>query len=152
MRTKRIVILLCFGFVLALLGCSKSCLGHLTRRIDQQNAQFTEAESRVVDLQIQDVSIGRGPEFAPDKNVTVKYVGTFLNGTLFDSSFERGQMFTFKSGKGVVIEGWEKGMQGMKVGGRRKYWFRLNLLTVKKVVFLLFRQISHLFLTLSFWK
>jgi FKBP-type peptidyl-prolyl cis-trans isomerase FkpA len=52
--------------------------------------------------------------------VTVHYVGTLTNGDKFDSSRDRGQGFTFPLGAGRVIQGWDKGVAGMKVGGVRK--------------------------------
>jgi FKBP-type peptidyl-prolyl cis-trans isomerase FkpA len=71
-------------------------------------------------LQIDDVKVGTGPEATPGKTVTVHYVGTLTNGSKFDSSRDRGQGFTFPLGAGRVIQGWDKGVAGMRVGGVRK--------------------------------
>ena len=71
-------------------------------------------------LDIQDLKVGNGDEAVAGKTVTVHYVGTLTNGTKFDSSRDRGQGFKFKLGAGQVIQGWDKGVAGMKVGGLRK--------------------------------
>ncbi len=71
-------------------------------------------------MQIQDIKIGTGASAESGKQVTVHYVGTLTNGTKFDSSRDRGTPFTFNLGAGEVIEGWDKGVAGMKVGGVRK--------------------------------
>lgn len=72
------------------------------------------------DLKIEDLKTGDGTEATAGKSVTVHYTGTLTNGTKFDSSLDRGEPFTFKLGAGEVIAGWDQGVQGMKVGGKRK--------------------------------
>ena len=72
------------------------------------------------DLKIEDITVGEGDEAVAGKEVTVHYTGTFTNGTKFDSSVDRGEPFTFTLGAGDVIEGWDQGVAGMKVGGKRK--------------------------------
>jgi FKBP-type peptidyl-prolyl cis-trans isomerase len=71
-------------------------------------------------LEITDEVVGTGVEAVAGKNVTVNYSGTLTNGTKFDSSYDRNQPFTFKLGAGEVIAGWDQGVLGMKVGGKRK--------------------------------
>lgn len=71
-------------------------------------------------LQIQDLTVGTGAEAKIGKSVTVHYVGMFKDGTVFQSSREMGQTFDFVLGAGTVIQGWDIGVQGMKVGGKRK--------------------------------
>lgn len=71
-------------------------------------------------LQIQDIVVGTGTEAKKGDLVTVHYVGTFTNGTKFDSSVDRGQPFQFVPGVSSVIQGWHLGVPGMKVGGKRK--------------------------------
>ena len=72
------------------------------------------------ELGIDDLVVGDG-ERRDGKKVTVHYVGvSFSTGDEFDASWNRGQPFEFKLGKGQVIPGWDAGVQGMKVGGRRK--------------------------------
>ena len=71
-------------------------------------------------LQIQDEVVGTGTEAITGKKVTVNYVGTLTDGTKFDSSYDRNQPFSFNLGAGEVIKGWDEGVSGMKVGGKRK--------------------------------
>lgn len=71
-------------------------------------------------LQYQDVVVGTGATAKAGDMVSVHYLGTFTNGTKFDSSYDRGQTFQFKLGAGGVIKGWDEGVAGMKVGGKRK--------------------------------
>ena len=70
--------------------------------------------------QIEDFIVGNGPEAKSGDQVSVHYTGTLADGTKFDSSLDRGQPFSFPLGKGRVIPGWDKGVVGMKVGGKRK--------------------------------
>jgi peptidylprolyl isomerase len=73
------------------------------------------------DLRIEDTVVGDGDEATKGKKVSVHYVGaSFATGEEFDASWNRGQPFEFKLGKGQVIPGWDAGVEGMKVGGRRK--------------------------------
>jgi peptidylprolyl isomerase len=73
------------------------------------------------DLVIDDVVVGDGDEATKGQKVSVHYVGVaFSTGEEFDASWDRGQPFTFKLGAGQVIPGWDAGVQGMRVGGRRK--------------------------------
>jgi len=71
-------------------------------------------------LQIQDITVGTGAEAKSGNTITVNYLGTLTNGTKFDSSYDRNQPFTTQIGVGQVIKGWDEGMVGMKVGGKRK--------------------------------
>ncbi len=70
-------------------------------------------------LIIEDIEIGNGDEASSGKTVTVNYTGTLVNGDQFDSSIGRAP-FSFPLGAGRVIKGWDEGVAGMKVGGKRK--------------------------------
>ncbi len=70
-------------------------------------------------LVIDDVKVGTGSAVAVGNTVSVNYIGTTQAGVQFDNSYTRGTPFTFTVGAGKVIEGWEKGIVGMKVGGQR---------------------------------
>ena len=72
------------------------------------------------DLQYQDVVVGSGREAKPGDMVAAHYSGTLVDGTKFDSSYDRGEPFAFILGGGMVIKGWDMGIEGMKVGGKRK--------------------------------
>ena len=73
------------------------------------------------DLAIEDLEVGTGAEAAAGKTVDVHYVGVaWSTGAQFDASWDRGGAFDFPLGKGHVIQGWDQGVQGMKVGGRRR--------------------------------
>jgi peptidylprolyl isomerase len=73
------------------------------------------------DLGIEDIVVGDGAEAATGHKVTVHYAGVAVStGEEFDASWNRGQPFVFKLGKGQVIAGWDAGVQGMRVGGRRR--------------------------------
>ncbi|PIR42128.1 MAG: peptidylprolyl isomerase [Candidatus Yanofskybacteria bacterium CG10_big_fil_rev_8_21_14_0_10_37_15] len=71
-------------------------------------------------LQIQDLTVGTGPEVKVGQELTMHYSGTLENGVKFDSSYDRGEPFQFLLGAGQVIQGWDLGIQGMKIGGKRK--------------------------------
>jgi FKBP-type peptidyl-prolyl cis-trans isomerase FkpA len=67
-----------------------------------------------------DVAVGQGAEAESGRTVRVHYTGWLPNGTKFDSSRDRGEPFAFTLGAGQVISGWDEGVKGMRVGGRRK--------------------------------
>jgi FKBP-type peptidyl-prolyl cis-trans isomerase len=82
------------------------------------NTSQTKGDS--MDLKIEDTKTGDGAVAEAGKTVTVHYTGKLENGTKFDSSLDRGTPFSFILGNGNVIQGWEQGIVGMKVGGERK--------------------------------
>ncbi|HSH31911.1 MAG TPA: FKBP-type peptidyl-prolyl cis-trans isomerase [Candidatus Saccharimonadales bacterium] len=86
----------------------------------QQNNQEATMADSAQQLQISDLAVGSGAEATAGQKVSVHYTGTLTNGTKFDSSLDRGQPFEFTLGAGDVIKGWDQGVAGMKVGGKRK--------------------------------
>jgi FKBP-type peptidyl-prolyl cis-trans isomerase FkpA len=78
-------------------------------------------------LTVEDVTVGTGATAVAGDTVTVHYVGTFLDGRLFDSSVARNQPFTFRLGVGAVIAGFDQGVTGMRVGGKRRLTVPPNL-------------------------
>ena len=89
---------------------------------------FTTATSG---LQFEDIIVGTGAEAQPGRNVTVHYTGWLYEdgeqGEKFDSSKDRGEPFIFPLGSGMVIKGWDEGVQGMKEGGQRTLIIPANL-------------------------
>jgi FKBP-type peptidyl-prolyl cis-trans isomerase len=78
-------------------------------------------------LKYVDQVVGTGEVAVAGKTVNVHYTGWLENGKKFDSSVDRGQPFSFPLGGGRVIKGWDEGVQGMKVGGKRKLTIQSNL-------------------------
>lgn len=83
-------------------------------------AVLAPAPKQSPELSIDDVTVGTGAEAVAGKRVRVHYTGTLEDGTKFDSSWDRGQAFEFEVGKNHVIRGWEQGILGMRVGGKRR--------------------------------
>ncbi|OGM11867.1 peptidylprolyl isomerase [Candidatus Woesebacteria bacterium RBG_16_34_12] len=77
-------------------------------------------QNQLEELKIEDIEIGEGDEATPGATITVNYAGSLEDGTKFDSSYDRNEPFVFSLGLGQVIEGWDKGLVGMRVGGKRK--------------------------------
>lgn len=91
--------------------------------IQQAQTQPTAQQGQpasVSELKKEDIKVGSGAEAVSGKMVSVHYTGWLTDGKKFDSSVDRGQPFTFTLGAGQVIRGWDEGVAGMKVGGKRK--------------------------------
>ena len=68
----------------------------------------------------EDIVVGSGAPAAAGDTLTVHYIGTLENGQVFDDSYARGEPYTFRLGAGTVIRGWDQGLVGMRVGGKRR--------------------------------
>ncbi len=79
------------------------------------------------DLKIEDIKMGSGREVKGGDTISINYIGTLLDGTKFDSSYDRGKPFETQIGTGQVIAGWDQGVPGMKVGGKRRLTIPGNL-------------------------
>jgi len=89
------------------------------------NASAEEVVKTASGLRYIDQTVGTGAEAVSGKNVSVLYTGWLndgsdKNGSKFDSSKDRGQPFSFPLGAGMVIKGWDEGVNGMKIGGKRR--------------------------------
>ncbi len=88
--------------------------------MDQPNVTIPEG-APPAELEIEELVVGDGDEARPGQQVAVHYLGvTWSNGTKFDASWDRGEPFSFGLGAGEVITGWDRGVAGMRVGGRRR--------------------------------
>ena len=83
--------------------------------LDAPDTQITASGLKIIELQV-----GEGAEASSGQTVSVHYRGTLENGKQFDASYDRGTPFNFPLGAGRVIKGWDEGVVGMKVGGKRK--------------------------------
>jgi peptidylprolyl isomerase len=114
MKTSIIVIL-----VIVLIIIIAGGVYFLIQQPQNQNQQ-TSTNYNIQGMKIEILKEGNGEAVKSDDTVIVNYVGTLQDGTKFDSSIDRGQTFQFTLGKNSVIQGWELGVMGMKVGEKRK--------------------------------
>lgn len=95
-------------------------LAPMSKQFDKPEIQIP-AEQAPTELVLDDLTVGDGPEATPGARVLVHYVGVaWSDGKQFDASYDRGEPLGFVLGAGQVIQGWDQGIQGMKVGGRRR--------------------------------
>ena len=126
-----LVLPLAFVLVLALgSGCQKPVpepesrtvvpVASVTAASTAPTAPAAPAAAPSADLVKEDIKVGKGPAAKKGDHVVVHYTGRLTDGTKFDSSRDHDQPFDFTLGQGGVIQGWDQGVPGMKVGGRRK--------------------------------
>jgi peptidylprolyl isomerase len=140
MRILGALAALCFALALSACGDDESAgdsgqaKTSSTALSKQELAKLTKPKVEVPDgpppkkLVVEDLDVGTGPAAKARDEVTVHYVGVeYKNGKQIDSSWDRGETFSFDLGERVVIPGWEAGVPGMKVGGRRKLIIPSNL-------------------------
>src|SRR4051794_16055689 len=88
---------------------------------EKPEVEVPEGQSPSYQLELEDITVGGGEEAVAGRVVEVHYVGvSWQTGREFDASWNRGDTFKFGLGKGQVIPGWDQGVTGMKVGGRRR--------------------------------
>ena len=87
--------------------------------METMNVSRDDLETTSSGLQRADVEVGTGTEATPGRVVVVHYTGRLTNGDTFDSSRKRDEPFSFTLGAGEVIRGWDEGVAGMRVGGKR---------------------------------
>ncbi len=121
--SKNLTILLVIAIIIIVLAGTYLFLGNKNENKEKNNINNqNKMENKTLEsgLQITDEIIGTGAEAKAGDIVSVNYTGTLENGKKFDSSYDRNQPFSFNLGAGQVIEGWDKGVAGMKIGGKRK--------------------------------
>ena len=91
---------------------------YVTSSTDKISTSENNTETKT--LMKEDIKVGTGVVAEKGKTISVHYTGWLTNGTKFDSSLDRGVPFSFTLGAGEVIKGWDEGVVGMKVGGKRK--------------------------------
>ncbi|HEX4924770.1 MAG TPA: FKBP-type peptidyl-prolyl cis-trans isomerase [Bdellovibrionales bacterium] len=106
------------GLIL-IVGCTKSCGGGGGSTQPVAFPACAASTESATELKLNDIQTGTGAEAEAGKKVKVHYTGTFMDCNKFDSSVDRGQPFEFQLGSGQVIPGWDEGVKGMKVGGKR---------------------------------
>jgi peptidylprolyl isomerase len=117
-----------YTWIAALLAAAFPFLISISACADPRNGKAAPSEAgeeareivTPTGLKYLDLKVGEGPEATSGKSVEVHYTGWLENGTKFDSSLDRQEPFTYRLGAGEVIEGWDQGVAGMKVGGKRK--------------------------------
>ncbi len=117
--TTVVVIVLAIIALFAFGGGGKKSMDD-TKSNSSSQASSSAASTGAVDLKIEDIKVGNGTEVKSGDTVSINYIGTLTDGTKFDSSYDRKVPFETKIGVGQVIKGWDKGVVGMKVGGKRK--------------------------------
>jgi FKBP-type peptidyl-prolyl cis-trans isomerase len=122
MRTSLHAVLALGALVLGLVSGASAC----SRAPDEPSSGYKPSEGTPLPpgptkLEIDDQKVGTGKEAKSGDTVHVQYTGTLTNGKKFDSSYDHGaDPFKFTIGKGEVIKGWDQGVVGMKVGGKRR--------------------------------
>ena len=124
--TRLLIIAAISTGVSGMIACTKSSTepaqqtGATTANTTAPAAQTAAESTAATALKMEDLKVGTGAEAVAGKTVSVHYTGWLTDGKKFDSSLDRGQPFEFQLGAGQVIQGWDKGVAGMKVGGKRK--------------------------------
>ena len=88
--------------------------------LEEEVVERTERQLAHPELLIEDIEPGEGESVKSGDTVVVHYVGMLEDGSVFDSSYDRGRTFSFTVGKGRVISGWEIGIENMQEGGKRR--------------------------------
>ena len=122
-KQKGIVVAIAVVVVFLLVGGTALWNNFTNSNNNQSQNQMSQDQNQTQpvapQVQIKDIAVGSGDIAVSGKEVTVNYTGVFSDGKKFDSSLDRGVPFTFKLGSGMVIKGWDIGIEGMKVGGKR---------------------------------
>ncbi len=88
---------------------------------EKPNVEVPSGQPPPAQLEVEDITVGDGDEAVSGRDVEVHYVGvSWATGRQFDASWDRGDTFKFGLGQGQVIPGWDQGVAGMRIGGRRR--------------------------------
>jgi len=98
-----------------------------THALAAQAAPASPENAMSSELQIEDIVVGDGKAVVKGALITTQYKGTLEDGTVFDSSYDKGRPFQCVIGTGRVIKGWDQGLMGMKVGGKRRLFVPAHL-------------------------
>ena len=109
-----------YAFVVGIIVLILGAIWYAFSRGLSQDQELLPIPEQINGLKIEEIVVGAGTEAKTGNTVSVHYTGTLFNGTKFDSSLDHGEPFSFTIGQGSVIQGWEQGIPGMKVGGKRK--------------------------------
>ena len=112
--------ILAVGFLIFTLNSQNNPIQQVAVSPTPSPSVIISEDMQMEGLKIEDITIGTGATASAGKKVTVHYSGTLSDGTKFDSSYDRDTPFVFNLGKGEVIKGWDFGVDGMQVGGKRK--------------------------------
>ena len=119
MLTRILIVIASVAVIVLVIGAMLVLKGQPEKVSATPTPAATESGSPAA-LESTDEVVGTGAEAVAGKTVSVNYTGTLTDGTKFDSSYDRNQPFEFELGAGRVIKGWDQGVAGMKVGGKRK--------------------------------
>ena len=115
-----VLVVFCSGSLASGLGCSL-VVGEKTEQIEETRVNpHGNTITTATGLQYLDLVVGTGSEAKPGSTVIVHYTGWLTDGQQFDSSLDHSAPFSFRIGEERVIKGWDEGVVGMKVGGKRK--------------------------------
>lgn len=113
-----IAIILVFGYILQ--DAMGNPIGSTSQPEAVPNQTMQQQEGQKEQVKIEETVVGTGQEVKAGDTVIMHYRGTLEDGTQFDSSYDAGTPLTIQIGTGAVIEGWDQGVPGMKVGGQRR--------------------------------
>lgn len=118
MKNNGIIVILIIAIIVVVALIFKGSV--ITTNSTSMQMQENSSNKQEEKLKIEDIKIGTGREVKSGDTVVMQYTGTLTDGKKFDSSYDRGTPFETKIGVGQVIKGWDQGIPGMKVGGKRK--------------------------------
>ncbi len=117
---KKIILIIGLIFILVVVFVFFVIINKEEKKEESIKIERTQKQLAHPELLIEDIYPGKEKIAKEGDTVSVHYIGKLEDGTVFDSSYERGKPLTFTLGQGRVIQGWEIGIEGMREGGKRK--------------------------------